>query len=227
MRRQADRGWRWLSCSSLASRSVQDHVVEFRDVLPPFDGQAANRRRGAACRPIQVRNLDRHQVTQAPKRAMLVLEGQRGETMKTAFRALMALVLMLAATYAAAHAYPVKSVRVTFTFPLGGSTDAIARILSPQLAERLGQPFVVENRPGGLAGGTIGADYVAKSPPDSCTLLVFGGGSLSLGIATAVNTPHDPVKSFASTTPEEFANFIVSEIPRWSKVAKDSGQKFD
>jgi tripartite-type tricarboxylate transporter receptor subunit TctC len=94
-----------------------------------------------------------------------------------------------------AHAeqYPVKPVRVVVPAPPGGLSDVVARSLSQHLGERLGQPFLVENRAG--ANGTIGSDHVAKSAADGHTLLVFP----SLFVITPLlmkNVPYDVVKDF-------------------------------
>ncbi|MBS3020700.1 hypothetical protein DJFAAGMI_03463 [Comamonas sp. PE63] len=109
-------------------------------------------------------------------------------------------VLGLSALTSAAHAqtpeanWPSKPIRWIVPFPPGGAMDAIARTLGEKAARTLGQPFVIENRPG--AGGNIGADFVAKSPADGYTLMIT-----SIGMAT--NKPlyrklsYDPIKDFA------------------------------
>src|SRR5512134_917097 len=76
-----------------------------------------------------------------------------------------------------ASAFPDKPVRLLVSFPPGGSTDAIARVVQPGVESLLGQPLVIENRPG--AGGQIAIDAVAKSPPDG--YLIGLGGTAALG----------------------------------------------
>lgn len=88
--------------------------------------------------------------------------------------------------------YPLRPVRIVSGFPAGGSSDFLARVLAPKLSERMGQNFIVENRPG--AGGAIGANYVAKATPDGHTLL-FISGAFTAHAAT-VKTPYDPIKDF-------------------------------
>lgn len=80
---------------------------------------------------------------------------------------------------AQAHEWPSKPIRLVVPFPPGGSTDAVGRMLGAQLAERLGQSVVIENRGG--ASGTIGSNVVAKADPDGYTLLLSGVGSNAIG----------------------------------------------
>ena len=87
---------------------------------------------------------------------------------KRAFLALFALACCAAP--ASAQSWPTKPVRLVVPFPAGGSADTLARIIGHELQERLGQPFVVDNRTG--AGGNIGTDAVARAAPDGTTLLV-------------------------------------------------------
>ena len=77
----------------------------------------------------------------------------------------------------------------------GGSNDIIARVVAQKLSERLGQAFIVENKPG--AGGTIAAEYVAHAAPDGLTLLVAPSGSMTVNPATYSHLPYDPLKSYA------------------------------
>jgi tripartite-type tricarboxylate transporter receptor subunit TctC len=74
-----------------------------------------------------------------------------------------------------AQAYPTRPVRIIVGFPAGNTSDAFARLIAQWLSERLGQPFIVENRPG--AAGNIGAEAVVRAPADGYTLLLVGAGS--------------------------------------------------
>jgi tripartite-type tricarboxylate transporter receptor subunit TctC len=91
--------------------------------------------------------------------------------------------------------YPAKPVRVVVSFSAGGPTDIVARIMSARMAELLGQQFVVENRVG--AGGNIGADVVAKSPPDGYTLLMATVSTHAINPGLYKKMPYDAVNDFA------------------------------
>jgi len=108
-------------------------------------------------------------------------------------RFLVSLLLLCAAT-AAAQSYPTRAVRVLVGFPPGGGTDIMARFLAPKLAEYLGQPFVVENRPG--ATTNIASDMVAKSAPDGHTLL-FTTSALAINMSLYKNLTFDALRDFA------------------------------
>src|SRR5215210_5586784 len=90
--------------------------------------------------------------------------------------------------------YPNKPVKLIVGFAPGGSTDIVARIVAQKLGERLGQTVIVENRAG--AGGTIGADVTAKSPPDGYTLTLGTTSTHAIAAGAYSKLPYDPVKDF-------------------------------
>ena len=92
-----------------------------------------------------------------------------------------------------AQDFPNRSVRLVVPFAAGGSSDTVSRLIAQKMTSSLGQPVVVENRPG--AGGNLGADSVAKSKPDGYTLL-FAAGSFAINTALYSKLPYDPVKDF-------------------------------
>lgn len=112
----------------------------------------------------------------------------------TRLRAMLAACLVIAGTgFAMAQEYPARPVRLIIPFPPGGSNDVVGRLIATKLGERLGKQVVVDNRSG--AGGVIGTEVAAKSPPDGYTLLV-------ISMAHAVNPwlyklGYDPIKDFA------------------------------
>jgi tripartite-type tricarboxylate transporter receptor subunit TctC len=119
--------------------------------------------------------------------------------MKTVFRFFAAFaVLTLAAGGSMAQSYPSKPVRLVVAYAPGGGTDNVARILSQKLAERIGQAFTVENKPG--ANGIIGAEYVSKAAPDGYTLLVGTDSEMVLNTGLYDRLPYDPVKDFSPIT---------------------------
>ena len=91
--------------------------------------------------------------------------------------------------------YPAGPVRLLVIFPPGGGTDAAARLVAPKLAERLGKPVIVDNKPG--MGGGIAMDIVAKSPPDGQTLVLTSSGGLTALSSLYKKLPFDPVKDLA------------------------------
>ena len=96
------------------------------------------------------------------------------------------------ATSAAAQTFPDKPLRFVIPFAAGGGSDVMARVIAEPLSQRLGQPVVVENKPGGNA--TIGADFVAKSPPDGYTWLHTSPGPQITNPFLMAKLPYDPVK---------------------------------
>jgi tripartite-type tricarboxylate transporter receptor subunit TctC len=106
---------------------------------------------------------------------------------------LAALALAAFALPASADTYPSKPVKIIVPFGPGGFTDVVARILQKELAPVLGQPIIIENRPG--AGSTIGTDSVAKSPPDGYTLVMVSTTHV-ISPHLYKNMPYDPIKDF-------------------------------
>ncbi len=108
-----------------------------------------------------------------------------------------AMTLCLAGGAAFAQAWPARPMSLIVPFPAGGTTDVLARAVGQELSKSLGQPVVVESKPG--AGATLGADFVAKSKPDGYTLLM---GAVHHTIATSVyrKLPYDFQKDFAPIT---------------------------
>jgi tripartite-type tricarboxylate transporter receptor subunit TctC len=104
--------------------------------------------------------------------------------------ALLAFVLCAAAS---AQSYPARPVRMVIAAAPGGSTDVLGRVFAQRLSERMGQPFIPENRGGG--GGIVAADFVAKASPDGYTLLMTND-QLVVGAASASRLPYDPFKDF-------------------------------
>ena len=108
------------------------------------------------------------------------------------------------------QAYPAKPVRVIVPFAPGGSTDVVFRILAPRITEALGQPLLVDNRPGG--GATIGMDLVAKSAPDGYTL---GVANISFGANPSLlaRLPYDTAKDFAPVTMVSIVTMVLTVHP--------------
>jgi tripartite-type tricarboxylate transporter receptor subunit TctC len=109
----------------------------------------------------------------------------------------------------AADAYPSKAIRMVVPFPAGGTTDILGRIAGQKITEALGQQVIIDNRGG--AGGNIGTELVAKSPPDGYTLLTDPGSTLTINPHAYSRLGFDPVKDFAPIT-------ILAEVPNILEV---------
>jgi tripartite-type tricarboxylate transporter receptor subunit TctC len=113
-------------------------------------------------------------------------------------RWIVSILLALAATTALAQTYPNKPIRIIVPYPPGGGADLTARPIAQMLSEHWGQPVIVENRGG--ASGMIGAEMVAKAPPDGYTLMVSASAEVALDAALYPKMPYDPVRDFAPIT---------------------------
>lgn len=122
-----------------------------------------------------------------------------------------ALLALAAPASAQDVAWPAKPIRVIVTFPPGGSADAIVRAISPRVSERLGQPLVIENRPG--AGGNIGLTAVAKAEADGYTVGLGAAGALSANVSLYPQMPFDPVKDLKPVSLVAAIPFVIVGHP--------------
>lgn len=113
--------------------------------------------------------------------------------------ALLCLILALPVTRAKASdeasSYPNRPIRLVVGFTAGGGNDIIARVIGQKLSERLGQPVVVENKPG--AGAAVATEYVARSAPDGYTLLIGASGAMVINPAVYEKLNYDTLRDFA------------------------------
>jgi tripartite-type tricarboxylate transporter receptor subunit TctC len=131
----------------------------------------------------------------------------------------------------AASAYPERPIRLLVSFPPGGSSDAMARIVQPGLERLLRQPVVIENRAG--AGGMIAIEAVAKAPPDGYLIGLGGAGALGTNLALQEKMPYDPRKDVAPVTGLAGSPFILAAAPSFKgaslrdviALAKSSGEQ--
>jgi tripartite-type tricarboxylate transporter receptor subunit TctC len=117
----------------------------------------------------------------------------------------------LAPLVATGQAFPNKPVRIVIGFPPGGGIDIVARIIAPKLGEALGQPVIVENKPG--AGGVIGTDFVAKSPPDGHTIFFGTTGNISVNPAFNPNLPFNLERDLTPVTQVSSVAFLLYANP--------------
>ena len=111
-----------------------------------------------------------------------------------------------------ALAWPDKPIRIVVTFAAGGASDIVARTISEPLAKALGQPVIVDNKPG--AGGTIGGSEVARSPADGYTLMLSNTTPTTIGPFTVPKPPYDPVKQFSHVAMLGVAPVLIMANPK-------------
>lgn len=108
-------------------------------------------------------------------------------------------------------AWPDKPIRIVVTFPAGGASDIVARVMAEQLAKSLGQAVVVDNRPG--AGGSVGGSLVAQAPADGYTLMLSNSTPISIGPFALEKQPYDPVEAFSHIASVGAAPLVVMANP--------------
>ena len=111
---------------------------------------------------------------------------------------ILAISLFAAAQGATAQSYPAKPVHLIVPYPAGGGTDFFARLVGQKMSELMGQPIVVENKPG--AATNLGADFVAKAPPDGYTVLLGDVATYAANASLYKKLPFDPAKDFTPVT---------------------------
>ncbi len=127
---------------------------------------------------------------------------------------LAACAAVLAAPAVAQTAFPTKPVKILIGFPAGGPLDAHARLLADRLGQLLGQPVIVDYKAG--AGGTVGADFVAKSEPDGHTLLMANTGTMVINPAIYPKSPYQTLRDFAPvarTAMQPLAIVVNPQVP--------------
>jgi tripartite-type tricarboxylate transporter receptor subunit TctC len=112
---------------------------------------------------------------------------------------------------ALAQTYPTKPIRMIVPFPAGGATDIVARLIGQKLSESMGQQVIADNRGG--AGGTIGTDVAAKSPPDGYTILIGTSSTHAVAPGLYTKLPYDPVRDFTPVTLLATATILLAAHP--------------
>ena len=127
-------------------------------------------------------------------------------------------------------AWPEKPIKIVVTFAAGGASDIVARIMAEQLSQKLGQPVVVDNRPG--AGGSVGGLLVSQAPADGYTLMLSNSTPVSIGPFALEKQPYDPVEGFTNVALIGSAPCVVMVNPKsgiksladLEAIAKKSGR---
>jgi tripartite-type tricarboxylate transporter receptor subunit TctC len=109
-------------------------------------------------------------------------------------RSLLGAALLVFAGQALAQPYPSKPVKIIVPFTAGSATDILARVLGEHLTRTMGQPFVIENKPG--AGGILGTEQAKGAPPDGYTLIAAGSGPFGINPGVYRSLPYDPIRDF-------------------------------
>ena len=112
---------------------------------------------------------------------------------------------------ATAQNYPSKPIRIIVPYPAGGTSDILARAIGPGITAALGQPVVIENKPGST--GNVGAELVAKSPPDGYTVMLADIGSLAISPSIFPALPFDPVKDFTPVIMVAYSPHLLAVNP--------------
>jgi tripartite-type tricarboxylate transporter receptor subunit TctC len=118
---------------------------------------------------------------------------------------------ILFATSGLAEPYPVRAIRIIVPYAAGGNSNVIARTFAAKLSESVGQPVIVDNRPGG--SGIIGADVVAKAPPDGYTLLMISSGNLTTNPTLFATLPYDTVRDFTPISNVAYTSYVLDVHP--------------
>ncbi len=142
-----------------------------------------------------------------------------GLSLRTPYLALFVLFAAIVHAGAWAQSYPTKPLRVVVPFPPGGAVDTIARVVGQKLSEQIGQPVIVDNRPG--ASANIGAELVAKSAPDGYTLLMAANG-LATNNTLFPNLPFNGVRDFSPVARIGYAPLVIVVHPSFpAKTLKE------
>ena len=126
-------------------------------------------------------------------------------------RVVIGLILLDAAVKAFGQAYPARPIRLVVPFPPGGAVDFYARVVQQPLSEALGQQLVIDNKAG--ASGMVGAEIVAKSPPDGYTLLLGNIASLAINVGLYAKMPYDPLKDLTPIVRTVDVNYVLVVHP--------------
>ncbi len=122
-----------------------------------------------------------------------------------------AVAALAAALHAQAQQYPNKPIRIIVPYAAGGTSDILARQIGPKLTAAWGQPVIVENKPG--ANGNVGAEFVAKSPPDGYTLLLTDLGGLVISASVYAQLPFNPSKDFSPVVMVSYSPHVLAVHP--------------